>query len=74
MWFLVKERELSALTAQKKGLSRADGPFVRSLDSALESFNVHRQAYYGGTFIGNHVHRTLKVLIHSLTMVVFDHC
>ncbi len=24
-------------------------------------FNVQRQAYYGGTFVGNHVHRCLKV-------------
>ncbi len=24
-------------------------------------FDVHRQAYYSGTFISNHVHRTLKV-------------
>ncbi len=38
-----------------------DGPFVQALDVALASFNVHRQAYYSGTFIGNHVHRTLKV-------------
>ena len=30
------------------------GPFVIALDKALESFN-------GGTFVGNHVHRTLKV-------------
>ena len=34
---------------------------MKSLDTALQSFNVHRQAYYGGTFVGNHVHRALKV-------------
>ena len=34
---------------------------MQALDKALSSFNVHRQAYYGGTFIGNHVHRTLMV-------------
>ena len=38
-----------------------DGPFAHSLDKALSSFNVERQAYYSGTFVGNHVHRCLKV-------------
>ena len=45
----------------KKGFNKEDGPFVRALDKALSSFNVERQAYYSGTFVGNHVHRTLKV-------------
>ena len=38
-----------------------EGPFVKALEVALASFNVQRQAYYSGTFVGNHVHRTLKV-------------
>ncbi len=38
-----------------------EGPFVRCLDAALASFHVERQAYHGGSFIGNHVHRCLKV-------------
>ena len=46
-----------------KGFERCDGPFVKALDSALASFNVERQAYYSGTFIGNHVHRCLQVCI-----------
>lgn len=44
-----------------KGFNKADGPFVLALDAALASFNVQRQAYYSGTFVGNHVHATLKV-------------
>ncbi len=44
-----------------KGFKREDGPFVRTLDAALESFEVRRQSYYGGTFVGNHVHLTLEV-------------
>lgn len=44
-----------------KGFKLHDGPFVKELDTALASFNVHRQAYYSGSFVGNHVHRTLKV-------------
>ena len=34
---------------------------MKAIDAALKSFNVERQAYYGGTFIGNHVHRALEV-------------
>lgn len=45
----------------QKGFHKEEGPFVKALDVALASFNVHRQAYYSGTFVGNHVHRTLKV-------------
>jgi hypothetical protein len=60
MYFKIKDKELSQL-AKKKGFKRKDGPCVVALDKALASFNVCRQAYYGGTFVGNHVHRTLKV-------------
>ena len=45
----------------KKSFSRSDGPFVSGLDKALSTFYVERQAYYSGTFVGNHVHRCLKV-------------
>lgn len=31
------------------------------LDKTLRSFQVYRQAYYSGTFVGNHVHKSLKV-------------
>lgn len=44
-----------------KGFDKNEGSFVRGLDEALASFHVERQAYYSGTFVGNHVHRCLKV-------------
>ena len=49
-----------ALTTElSQGFSTTHGVFVKSLDNALRSFNVESQAYYGGTFIGNHVHSAL---------------
>ena len=55
-----------------RSFTKGDGPFVRGLDTALKSFNVERQAYYSGTFVGNHVHHTLKVTrnyrVHLLTI------
>lgn len=44
-----------------KGFQKNEGPFVKGLDTALASFNVQRQAYYSGTFVGNHVDRCLAV-------------
>ena len=44
-----------------KGFERDEGVFVKALDQALSSFNVERQAYHGGSFIGNHIHKALKV-------------
>ncbi len=38
-----------------------EGPFCQALDKALGTFKVYREAYYGGTFTGNHAHKCLKV-------------
>ena len=45
----------------QKGFEKSEGPFVKALDATLASFNVERQAYYSGTFVGNHVNTCLKV-------------
>ena len=37
------------------------GPFVQKVDKILKECGVERQAYFGGTFIGNHVHKCCKV-------------
>ena len=34
------------------------GPFVKQLDEALQSFNIHRHQYLGGVLVGNHIHNT----------------
>ena len=47
----------------QKGFEKSEGPFVKALDDALATFHVERQAYYSGTFVGNHVNRCLKVRI-----------
>ena len=51
---------------------KEEGPFVRCLDEALSSFNVERQAYYSGSFIGNHVNRTLKASL-VITFQIIRH-
>ena len=47
--------------ACKAGFNINEGPFCLAFDKALGSFNVHRQAYYGGIFNGNHAHKCHKV-------------
>ena len=51
-------------------LNLHDGPFVKGLDKALQSFKVQRQQYFGGVFVGNHIHKTLQVRINELRSVV----
>ena len=39
-----------------------DGPFIVALETTLKDMKVHREAYYGGAFTGNHAHKCLKVI------------
>ena len=42
-----------------------DDPFSLALDKTLKEMKVQREAYYGGTFTGNHAHKCLQVQTHS---------
>jgi hypothetical protein len=46
----------------KHELNKNDGPCVKKLDEVLNMLNVQRQAYHGRSFVGNHVHKMLKVI------------
>ena len=57
----MQERQISDIDTKCKDVfPTEDGPFIRALD---ETLNVHREAYYGGTFTGNHAHKCLSVSI-----------
>ncbi|KAL5506255.1 hypothetical protein EMCRGX_G007860 [Ephydatia muelleri] len=59
----IKAAEKKVQVLKKKveeGFSSKEGPFVKALDIALQSFGVRRQNYHGGAFVGNHVHKTLE--------------
>lgn len=59
---MLQERSIAEKEALvSKGFEKSEGSFVKALDEALAVFHVERQAYYSGTFIGNHVHRCLLV-------------
>lgn len=38
-----------------------DGPFFATMEESLKACKVKRQAYQGVTFVGNHIHKLLKV-------------
>ena len=61
-----KELTRHEVTLKKKftdmNSNLSDGFFFATLESSLKACNVKRPAYQGGTFVGNHVHKLLKVL------------
>ena len=48
-------------TVVRKSFMNEEDPSVNSFYKDLSLFNVDRKAYFGGAFIGNHVHRSFKV-------------
>eukprot|EP00731_Ephydatia_muelleri_P035983 Em0187g6a len=44
----------------KKEFDLNDGSFVKGIEESLDAIGVHRQKYFGGIFVGNHVHKILQ--------------
>eukprot|EP00731_Ephydatia_muelleri_P007260 Em0003g1508a len=44
----------------KEGFKLHDDLFMKGPEVALQNIGVERQQYFGGTFVGNHIHKTLK--------------
>ena len=42
---------------------KSDGPYLKALDKVLTTKTVQWQAYHGQYFNGNHVKKTLKVIL-----------
>eukprot|EP00731_Ephydatia_muelleri_P000541 Em0001g541a len=58
---IVQEAKVAkCIAAVERGYPEKEGPFVKILDNALQSFGVQRQQYFSGAFIGNHVHTALQ--------------
>nr|XP_047133997.1 uncharacterized protein LOC124812047 isoform X3 [Hydra vulgaris] len=69
---LIELEELRSKTFEK-----SHGPLVKKLDEVLCGLHVQRQAYHGKCFIGNHVHKMLKLnsildLCNSIPKIVSD--
>ncbi|XP_041455390.1 uncharacterized protein LOC121408131 [Lytechinus variegatus] len=72
---LQKEKEISKLGDLPFGA----GPVAMELESVLQSLQICRQAFHGGAFVGNHVHRSLMPenvdrITESLERCVAEHC
>jgi hypothetical protein len=60
--YYTQEKKISDLKrASSEEFDIDEGPFCRALDTALGTFKVYREAYFGGTFTGNHAHKCLQV-------------
>ena len=57
---------------QENKLHKNDGPCVKNLDDTLKLLNVERSAYHGRSFVGNHVHKLLKVSIFFIICQIYD--
>eukprot|EP00731_Ephydatia_muelleri_P030092 Em0021g615a len=56
-----KAKVAKGIATVQKGFSEKEGSFVRQLDSALQLIGVQRQQYFGSAFVGNQVHKALKL-------------
>ena len=67
----VLQQELTGLQATLSTAAIADGPCTSCLEPVLQRHNITRQAYHGGAFVGNHVHKALtESVIADLTAAV----
>jgi len=58
----MKENRISAIRhAVTKGFNIDEGPCIKCTEKCLNDIGVCHQRYYGGIFVGNHVHTILKV-------------
>ena len=57
--FSIQRMEIQSVTPPE--FSHHLGPFVQKVDKVLKECGVEQQAYFGGPFIGNHVHKCCKV-------------
>lgn len=58
----------------RKQFDYTKGVLFSTLDKTLQQLHVQRQAYQGGTFVGNHVHKLLQVrsiIFFNLTVMNF---
>lgn len=63
-YFATQIREIGTVEAfLAKKFKPRDGPHFQSLSRSLDRLHVQRQAYHGGSFVGNHVHKLLQVCI-----------
>ncbi|KAL5515874.1 hypothetical protein EMCRGX_G001117 [Ephydatia muelleri] len=65
--------------AVEKAFKKHEGPFVQGLDTALQYFKVKRQQYFGGVFVGNHIHKALmpsniSIMCSSMIQVAYEKC
>ncbi len=57
---LLQNAAIEETKVLEEKFKQKDGPVYRTLDPALAQLHVERQAYHGGIFVGNHVHKLLK--------------
>ncbi len=74
-----KSAEILSLRERvKRGIPKGAGPCARQLEKRLKQLGVYRQAYFSGSFVGNHIDKMCKVsasvliLFNDITFVILS--
>ncbi len=59
------EKTRDSLQSKLMVPGKESGPVVRSLDKTLNKHGIHRQAYHGKSFVGNHCHKYLQEEVYT---------
>ena len=54
------------------GFNLQEGPCIKAIEDCLTVLGVCLQRYFGGIFVGNHVHKILKVCYVCAVLCGFD--
>ena len=61
-FLLFRESDDKSIWKQaEQQLRKAVAPCCKQLEKNLQQVHIYRQAWHGGTFVGNHVHKMLEV-------------
>ena len=63
-----KQKE-EIINSTKVTVKEFAGPFVKGLNEALQSFNIHRQQYLGGVLVGNNITYAQRAYCHGKHML-----
>lgn len=70
---VLQGEELAQLEQDQKKLKMKNGPCEGAVEPVLQRNNIQRQKYFGGAFIGNHIHHALqRQTTHAITHCHLD--
>ena len=60
IFHVIQEQDISGVQQKVASLKVKHGPCESSVEPVLQKHGIQRQAYHGGAFVGNHIHKALQ--------------